>query len=57
VAAAVALAAWLVARAWDRHAGQPRRRRRVLVYALASPLLALLLFLCFENVDRVLPAF
>jgi hypothetical protein len=58
LAAAVALAAALIGRAWERRAVQhPRRRRRLLVYGLVSPVFLLVLYLCFENVDRVLPAF
>jgi hypothetical protein len=58
LATAVAgLVAWLVSRRWDHRIGRRSRLRHIAVYALVSPAFFVLLFLCFENVDRLLPAY
>ena len=55
--AALAVGVWLLARLADRRLRFPPRGRRLAVYVLASPVLLFFLFLCFENVDRLLPAY
>ena len=57
VTAALAVGVWLLARLADRRLRFPPRGRRLAVYVLASPVLLFFLFLCFENVDRLLPAY
>ncbi|MEZ5235043.1 MAG: class E sortase [Acidimicrobiales bacterium] len=53
---AAAAAAWVLA--WRLDVARGRRwTRRWAVYAAASPVVAVLLFLCFANVDRLLPAY
>jgi sortase A len=55
--AAAGLVAWLVSRRWDHRIGRRSRLRHIAVYALVGPAFFVLLFLCFENVDRLLPAY
>ncbi|MEA3216359.1 MAG: sortase, partial [Acidimicrobiia bacterium] len=55
--AAAGFVAWLVSRRWDHRIGRRSRLRHIAVYALLSPAFFVLLFLCFENVDRLLPAY
>ena len=57
VTLALVVLAWLAAVAFERRVHVPRRGRRLIVYALASPVVLVFLFLCFENVDRLLPAY
>jgi sortase A len=57
VTAALAIGVWLLARLADHRLRMPPRGRRLAVYVLASPVLLFFLFLCFENVDRLLPAY
>jgi hypothetical protein len=56
VALGTFVAAWLVARLW-RHRNPERRVRPYLAYLALSPVFFFFLYLCFENVDRVLPAY
>ncbi len=53
--AALAAAAWFVARTLDQRRGR-RFLRRLAVYTLASPLVLAALYYCFVHVDRLLPA-
>ena len=57
VTAALAVGVWLLARMADRRLRIPPKGRRLIVYVVASPVLLFFLFLCFENVDRLLPAY
>jgi hypothetical protein len=57
VTALVGAAAWFLSRLWDRRSGRRSRLRHLAAYAMTSPIFLLLLFLCFENVDRLLPAY
>lgn len=52
-----AAAAMVLAVTLDRRRGERRLVRRLGIYALASPAVGLCLFLCFTNVDRLLPAY
>lgn len=56
VCLAVGLVAWFAARRW-RAKDPDRRFRPYLAYVVATPVFLFFLYLCFENVDRVLPAY
>ena len=56
LAAFIGLLAWATGRFWQRTKG--RSHLRMLVpYAVVSPLFLFVLYLCFTNVDRLLPAY
>ncbi len=56
VCLAIGLVAWFAARMW-RAKDPSHRFRPYLAYAVATPAFLFFLYLCFENVDRVLPAY
>ena len=56
LAALIGLLAWATSRSWQRSKG--RGFVRMLVpYVVVSPLFLFVLYLCFTNVDRLLPAY
>lgn len=57
VSALVGALAWVAARWWSRRGEGRARLRRWSVYAVASPFFLVVLYMCFENVDRLLPAY
>lgn len=57
VAAVVGLAVWFAARYWSSRATSRQWLRKLIVYTAASPLVLVVLYLLFENVDRLLPAY
>ena len=56
VCLAIGLVAWFAARLW-RTKAPDHRFRPYLAYVVATPAFLFFLYLCFENVDRVLPAY
>ena len=56
ICAAIGVLAWYTGRRWQARRGIGRLRKFA-VYALVSPVFLFFLYLCFTNVDRVLPAY
>ncbi len=55
--ALVCALAWFIARRWSRTAERRPWIRKGVVYLAASPVFFVVLYFCFENVDRLLPAY